>query len=42
MIKWRLIYSNESSKYYDELDENIKKPLNIVCYSILGEGSHID
>lgn len=32
----------ESSKYYDELAENIKKTPEILeCYSVLGEGSHI-
>jgi Lrp/AsnC family leucine-responsive transcriptional regulator len=32
----------ESSKYYNELAENIKKTPEILeCYSILGEGSHI-
>ncbi len=32
----------ESSKYYDELAENIKNTPEILeCYSVLGEGSHI-
>lgn len=32
----------ESSKYYNELAENIKKTPEILeCYSVLGEGSHI-
>lgn len=32
----------ESSKYYDELVENVKATPEIVeCYSVLGEGSHI-
>lgn len=32
----------ESSKYYDELVENVKVTPEIVeCYSVLGEGSHI-